>query len=160
MMISNVEDLLTQLETTISQSKRAFMSESKLVNEGECLDYISKIRNILPNELSEARLIKKDANNILAKAEAQAAQIIQEAQAKAQALVDENQIIQEAQARSNEIYQNTYAYLNQITEQTYKNVTMFMDTAEGQLREILQALITSKAQLINQMMTSQQDSRE
>ena len=59
MIEQSVEEYLNKLESQITLAKKSFMSDLKLVDEGACLECIAAIRNLLPSELSEARLIER-----------------------------------------------------------------------------------------------------
>lgn len=160
MIESGVEELLIKLETKITQGKRAFMSELKQVDEGECLECISKIRDLLPTELSTARRISKDAQNITNSAKAQAQTIIQEAQLEAQRLVAEDKIVEEAKQEANNILQNAANYANSMIEQAYAQLAQLMDDAEQHSRQILQTVLETKASIFNQNMQPQDSDQQ
>lgn len=143
----NVEDWLQRLESQITLSKKGLFNGMKQVDEGACLECISQIRMLLPSEMSEARLIKKDQQNIIANAQAQAAKIISDAQLEAQKLVDESAIVADAKAQADRILQDATNYANNMMGQAYGDMAKLFDDAELHAREILQVVVNTKAQV-------------
>jgi vacuolar-type H+-ATPase subunit H len=150
MVEMNVEELLSKLETTITLAKKGFMSDLKMVDEAACLECIQRIRDILPSELSQARNITKNAQAIIADAEARANEIIKKAEADAQKLVSESAIIDQANKEAYETTQNAVNYANNLANQAYADVGAFMDNAEICARQVLDAIMQKKAQLFPQ----------
>ena len=143
----NVEEWLKKLESQITLSKKGIFNGMKQVDEGACLECISQIRALLPSELSEARLIKKDSQNIIAQAQAQANKIVQDAQLEAQRLVEENRIVEDAKAQANKIIQDATDYANSMVGQAYSDMAKLFNDAELHARDILQVVMDTKAQV-------------
>ena len=150
MIEQSVEEYLNKLESQITLAKKSFMSDLKLVDEGACLECIAAIRNLLPSELSEARLIRKDAQNIIANANKTAQDIVDKAHADAQRLVAENKIVEDAKAEADKILQQASDYANGMVGQAYNDLARLYDEAESHSREILDVIIQSKAKVFPQ----------
>ena len=150
MIEQSVEEYLNKLESQITLAKKSFMSDLKLVDEGACLECIAAIRNLLPSELSEARLIRKDAQNIIANANKTAQDIVDKAHADAQRLVAENKIVEDAKVEADKILQQASNYANGMVGQAYNDLARLYDEAESHSREILDVIIQSKAKVFPQ----------
>ncbi len=150
MIEQSVEEYLNKLESQITLAKKSFMSDLKLVDEGACLECIAAIRNLLPSELSEARLIRKDAQNIIANANKTAQDIVDKAHADAQRLVAENKIVEDAKVEADKILQQASDYANGMVGQAYNDLARLYDEAESHSREILDVIIQSKAKVFPQ----------
>ena len=150
MIEQSVEEYLNKLESQITLAKKSFMSDLKLVDEGACLECIAAIRNLLPSELSEARLIRKDAQNIIANANKTAQDIVDKAHADAQRLVAENKIVEDAKVEADKILQQASDYANGMVGQAYNDLARLYDEAESHSREILDVIIKSKAKVFPQ----------
>jgi len=150
MIEQSVEEYLNKLESLITLAKKSFMSDAKLVDEGACLECIAAIRNLLPSELSEARLIRKDAQNIIAKANNSAQEIIERAKADAAKLVSEDKIVEQAQADANKIVQDASDYANNMVAQAYGDLSRLYEDAEAHAKEIVNVIMQSKAKVFPQ----------
>ncbi|MBE5763251.1 MAG: ATP synthase F0 subunit B [Clostridiales bacterium] len=156
MIEQSVEEYLNKLESQITLAKKSFMSDLKLVDEGACLECIAAIRNLLPSELSEARLIRKDAQNIIANANKQAQQIVDNASAQAQQMVAENKIVEDAKAEADRILQQASEYANNMVGQAYNDLARLYDEAESHSREIVDVIMQAKAKVFPQYPNQQQ----
>lgn len=150
MIEQSVEEYLNKLESQITLAKKSFMSDLKLVDEGACLECIAAIRNLLPSELSEARLIRKDAQNIIANANKNAQDIIERANAEAQRLVSEDKIVEDAKAEADKILQQASDYANGMVGQAYNDLARLYDEAESHSREIVDVIVQAKAKVFPQ----------
>ena len=157
MIEQSVEEYLNKLESQITLAKKSFMSDLKLVDEGACLECIAAIRNLLPSELSEARLIRKDAQNIIANANKQAQQIIDNATAQAQQLVSQDKIVEDAKAEADKILQQASDYANGMVGQAYNDLARLYDEAEAHSREIVDVIVQAKTKVFPQYPNQTQD---
>ena len=157
MIEQSVEEYLNKLESQITLAKKSFMSDYKLVDEGACLECIAAIRNLLPSELSEARLIRKDAQNIIATANKNAQDIVDKAIAESQRLVSENKIVEDAKAEADRILQQASDYANGMVGQAYSDLARLYDEAEAHSREIVDVIVQAKAKVFPQYPNQQQD---
>ena len=150
MIEQSVEEYLNKLEQIITLAKKSFIGDYKMVDEGACIECISDIRKLLPSELSEARLIRKDAQNIIASANKQAQQIVDNATAQAQQLVSENKIVEDAKAEADKILQQASDYANGMVGQAYNDLARLYDEAESHSREIVDVIVQAKAKVFPQ----------
>ena len=157
MIEQSVEEYLNKLESLITLAKKSFMSDAKLVDEGACLECIAAIRNLLPSELSEARLIRKDAQNIIAKANNSAQEIIERAKAEAVSLVSQDKIVEQANAEANKIVQDASDYANNMVAQALSDLSRLYDDAEAHAKEIVEVIMQSKAKVFPQQYQNPQD---
>ena len=150
MIEQSVEEYLNKLESQITLAKKSFMSDLKLVDESACLECIAAIRNLLPSELSEARLIRKDAQNIIATANKNAQDIIEKAKMDAAKLVSENKIVEDARAEADKILQDATDYANGMVGQAYNDLARLYDEAESHSREIVDVIVQAKQKVFPQ----------
>ena len=150
MIEMNVDEWLNKLESNITLAKKGFMTDSKLVDESACLECIAQIRSLLPSELSQARIVTKNAQHIKLEAQEEAKRIIDEANRQAQQLVGENRIVEEAKRQADQILQDASNYANNLVGQAYQDVAKLMDDAEAHSREILQVVLDTKARIFPQ----------
>lgn len=150
MIEQSVEEYLNKLESQITLAKKSFMSDLKLVDEGACLECIAAIRNLLPSELSEARLIRKDAQNIIATANKNAQDIVEKAKMDAVRLVSENKIVEDARIEADKILKDASDYANGMVGQAYNDLSRLYDEAEAHSKEIVEVIMQAKAKVFPQ----------
>lgn len=99
-----IEDLLEELEASVTAAWSIPLSGDKCILDREkVLEYISDIKENLPDEIINARAIVADRVRILDTAKKQAEAIIVRADEKAKQLVEADPITREAERRAREI---------------------------------------------------------
>ena len=127
--IAEIEELLDELEDLIENSASVPLSKKKLISEYEILKMIENIRSNLPTEIMQARQIVKDKREIVMLAKREADDILAKAEQQAQALVEKEaitkraktlaqEIVASAQRESREICKATGVYLDRLIMQT------------------------------------------
>lgn len=80
----NIDELLDQIEDVLESGKNMPLTNKALVDVGSIITSIEDIRMNLPNEISQAKAIAADEQNIKAKAKNEAASILTQARETAQ----------------------------------------------------------------------------
>jgi len=102
----DIEFLLQRLEKYIlEECPKIPLSGNRTVNEEEVRLQLAQIQQAIPEEITRARQVLKQKEDVLAKVREEAAQVIADAQAEAQNLVGEHRIVQEAKQQSAVILQ-------------------------------------------------------
>ena len=144
--MTNTDILLEDLEDVLDDATSIPLSKKYAVDIDKIKTIIEDIRLNTPQETKQAKAIVDSRNSILEEAKKEAAEIIQKAQAQARDLVARDEITKAAQAQATEIMANA----NQQGEQ-------FINDAKNQASEILSNATTQA----NEMVTSAQNkSRE
>ena len=118
----NIEKLLDQIEDTIEAGSKIPFSNKISVDVEAIRTAIEDIRLGLPNEISQARAIVADRNNILVKAKNEAVSAVTSAQEKSRALVSS------AEDKVRDIVLKTESYTKSKVEE-----------AEAQAKQIINA---------------------
>lgn len=95
--------LLDQLEEVLGAGSRLPMTSRTLVDEQEILDILDQIRVSIPDELTAARRLTQDRDQIMADAQAQAERILREADVEAANRVAEHSLVGTAELRAADI---------------------------------------------------------
>ena len=141
--------LITELESEVLKAKRATFSATDIViNRQVMLDLITRFRASYPIVLKEAEQIKKERDDILAKAEAYANKTMDAAEQNARALMSETEVLKkatiEAQAMRAEAEEN-YRKMDYEARSLAFNI---LDTAEKSIKEGLGVINDRKRKLI------------
>ncbi len=101
MATASITDYLDAIEDLIDNAGTSIVPPGKsTVDVGQIKSYINSIRVSLPNEIRQARTLVKDRANVLETAKREADDIIAKAEARAAALVNEHEITKKAQQRA------------------------------------------------------------
>ena len=157
----NVQRLLDMLYGMIDEAKNAaFNSEKCVIDRDEALDLLDEIRGKLPLELQKARELIAARNDYVAGAKKEAAQIIKKAELDAKTIVSESEIIQQARQKSSEIIHRAedrtrelYQVANTYTEDALKRTE---EAIQAALRELQQSRAQFRATSQEQMRSAQE----
>ncbi len=141
--------LINEIESEVLKAKRATFSATDIViNRQVMLDLITRFRASYPIVLKEAEQIKKERDDILAKAEAYANKTMDAAEQNARALMSETEVLKkatiEAQAMRAEAEEN-YRKMDYEARSLAFNI---LDTAEKSIKEGLGVINDRKRKLI------------
>lgn len=100
-----IENLITDLEDVIEQSKASFGGggQKKIVDAEDLYSILDEIRDRFPEEFQAARRILREQNEILAHAQQQADSIIADAQQQAMILAGDQEVVRLAQSQAQDI---------------------------------------------------------
>ena len=130
-----IEEIITTLYEMIQDARGVPLSAEKCVIERDrALDLLDEISNQLPGELKQARTIvesrgevinnaKREAENILKQAQAQARQMVSDDEIYRQAQQEANAMVQAAQDRIRELKNVTNNYVDDALKQTEQAIS-------------------------------------
>ncbi len=103
---SKIEQLIEEIEDFIDGCKPQPLSNTKIiVNKDQFLELITELKLRTPDEIKKYQSIIRNRDEILAKAQADAAKLLQDAKTQTNELVNESEVVQQAYLRANEILQ-------------------------------------------------------
>lgn len=92
--METIDMLINEIESEILKAKRATFSTTDIVlNRQVMLDLVTRLRASYPIVLKEAAQIKKDRDDILAKAEAYANKTMDAAEEQARQMMSESEVL-------------------------------------------------------------------
>lgn len=100
---AKIENLLRELEETVSGASRIPLTGKVLVDGDTVLEYVDKIYAVLPEELKQAKQVLDQSDKLLESVESQGKRIMEEARQEASMLVQQSQIVRDAQIQAEEI---------------------------------------------------------
>ena len=95
--------LLEELEDILDNSRGVPFSNKVAVDKEELYDIVSELRDCLPNDIKQSKIIVQERNKIIIEAQKEAEGIAKEAEDKMRRLIDEHEITKAAYAQSTEI---------------------------------------------------------
>ena len=101
---AGIEELLDELAERIETSKPVLgNSQKRQVEIGPVFEIIDEIRDILPEELRQARIIVRDRQGMIEAAEIDANRILEDAERQADQIASEQEIVRIAEAKATDI---------------------------------------------------------
>lgn len=99
----DVHDKLDELAARVEGARSMPMSASCIVNRAEVLGLLDELRELLPQELDQARGLLADREAVVDDGRAEARRIIEDAHAEQARLVSESVVVAEAVRQADEI---------------------------------------------------------
>ena len=99
----DIVEHIDKIEELINQARKVPFTSNVMVGEEEIYELIDSLRQILPEEIKQARWIVKERKELLDEAKNEADRIVSEALDKASKLIAETEIIRKATKRAEEI---------------------------------------------------------
>lgn len=95
--------ILNEMEEFVQSSSRVPMTKKVLVDEDRMLDFLDRIRTILPEEVRKAKWVVQEREKVINETKAEAARMIEEAQKDIKRRAEESEIAKQARAVADEI---------------------------------------------------------
>lgn len=99
----DVEAKLHQLERLLTEAKAVPLSASVMVNRAEASGLVDDLREALPDELTQARWVVTERDEILERAQTDADQLLADARAEQERLVSEQEVVRVASEEADRI---------------------------------------------------------
>ena len=94
---------LQQIEDMIKEAKSMPLSSSALLNREEMLELVVQMREVLPEEIKQARWVVKDREELLTKARRDSQRIVEEAEQEQLRMATREEVVKRAEAEANRI---------------------------------------------------------
>lgn len=132
-----VEDLINELEDMMDAAKVLPLTGGKAVLDIEtALDILDEIQDSLPSEVSQAKGIVADRNQIIAEAKKEAEEIVRAGEEKKKRLVDQSEIVKQAEAQAADIISDAKKKASEMKAAANDYVTDLMKRADDTLTEL------------------------
>ncbi len=143
----NIEEILDLLDELLDRSWNLPLSGGRCVVDAEKVrDLLDDVRLNMPTEIKQAKAIVADRTEILAVARKEAENIVRKAEDRARALIAQEEILKQAQARANEIItqaQNKSREMRQATQEFSDN--LLRQTEESLTKSLSEVKATRQA---------------
>ena len=109
--METIDMLTNEIESEVLKAKKAAFSNTDIViNKAVLLDLISRFRASYPLVLREATQIKKERDDIIAKAEAYANDTMDKAEARAKQMMTETEVYNRAKTEAEQMQRDAEAH--------------------------------------------------
>ena len=139
--------LLDQLEEVLGGGSRLPLTSRTLVDEQEILDILDQIRVSIPDELTAARRLTQDRDQIMADAHAEAERILRDADLQAANRVADHSLVRAAELRAAdiedralhqaaEVRREADAYAHRVLQKLREQIAQVAQTVDRGLSEL------------------------
>jgi hypothetical protein len=149
-MSKDVFKLLEELEEHIQSCRRVPMTDKVLVGEEALLDYIDRIRALLPEELRQAKLMVKDREHLMEDARVDVERILAETNQRIDGMIGDSEVVKRAEAAAEEIVAQSRRVAYEIKNNATRYADDIMSNLEAKLEQNL-AMIRSGREELGQL---------
>jgi cell division septum initiation protein DivIVA len=151
----DVEARLQELEQLVADAKAVPLSASVMVNRAEIEEILADLRDALPDELTEARWVVHERDEILARAEVDAGHIIEDARIERDRLVAAEEVARTAERRAAHAVEEAREHARQIRLEAEDYVDAKLANFEVVLSKTLTAVEKGRHKLRGRLDTDQ-----
>ena len=144
-----VKNILDSIENLVVESRRMPLMNKSLIDETDLIHLVDELRRELPLELQKAERVMQERQEILDRANDEAAALIEKAKKYAAELVDKNEIVMQAEEKEQEreIMEKTMANAKQLRDDADQYANQVFDHLIGNLGNALQVVQQAKDDL-------------
>ena len=142
-MASGVIELIDQLMDTITDAKSFPLSGDKcIIERGNALDFLDEIKSKLPKEISHAKQIVENRQELIDRAEAEAEEIKRAAAEEAARIAEQEnvvrlakkralEIVEEAEKRAEELRRASNSYADETLRKAEEGLSRTLDSVRS-----------------------------
>ncbi len=145
------------LEQMISNAKSVPLSASVVVPKDEALSLVQRLREGLPRETDEAREVLSEREQVIARAQAEAARILDEARGERAKLVSKQTVVKAAEQEAKKIVSDAETQAHKLRTQADDYVDAKLANFEIMLNKILRAVNRGREQLRRRLEEAQDE---
>jgi cell division septum initiation protein DivIVA len=101
--VDSVQSKLDEITAALEAARAMPLSASCVVNRGEVLGLLGELRALLPSEITQARTVLQDKDDVLAEGRREAARIIAQAREERLRMLSEQEVYVEARAEADRL---------------------------------------------------------
>jgi vacuolar-type H+-ATPase subunit H len=132
----DIFEVLEELETMVENSSRIPVTGKLIINADVLLEYIDRLRATLPEEIRQARWIKKEKDRLLQEAQQEAQKILEDVGREIDKRAGESEVFKQAEEQSREILRRAETMAREMRQGA-------IDYAEGILEKLEENLDTA-----------------
>ena len=143
--------LIEKLYELVAEARSMPLSSSALVNRQEVLDLIELLRGSLPEEITRARSILKDGEEVLERAGHEAQRVLERARQERERLLSKTEIVQAAAREADRLVAEAESTSKRIRAESEAYVESKLANFEVVLQKTLQAVERGRQRLAGRL---------
>jgi cell division septum initiation protein DivIVA len=145
------ESVIEQLAELVREARSMPLSSSALVNRQELLDLIDSLRASLPTEITRARSILRDGQDVLERAGQEAQRVLERARQERERLLSKTEIVQAAAREADRLVADAESTAKRIRAEAETYVEGKLANFEVVLSKTLQAVERGRQRLAGRL---------
>jgi cell division septum initiation protein DivIVA len=145
------ESVIEQLAELVREARSMPLSSSALVNRQELLDLIETLRASLPTEITRARSILRDGQDVLERAGEEAQRVLERARQERERLLSKTEIVQAAAREADRLVADAESTAKRIRAEAEAYVEGKLANFEVVLSKTLQAVERGRQRLAGRL---------
>jgi cell division septum initiation protein DivIVA len=145
------ESVIEQLAELVREARSMPLSSSALVNRQELLDLIDSLRASLPTEITRARSILRDGQDVLERAGEEAQRVLERARQERERLLSKTEIVQAAAREADRLVSDAESTAKRIRAEAEGYVEGKLANFEVVLSKTLQAVERGRQRLAGRL---------
>lgn len=146
---------LDHLERLVAEAKAVPLSASVMVNRSEVAGLVAAIRESLPEEVTQARWVVRERDEIMDRSQTDAQRLIEDAEAERDRLVSEQEVVRAAQREAQRLLDEAQEQARQMRLEAEDYVDAKLANFEVVLHKTLGAVEKGRAKLRGRLDTDQ-----
>ncbi len=143
----DVEAKLLELERSVAEAKAVPLSASIMLNRAEVESLVHDLREALPDELTQARWVIRERDEILERAQADADRLISDGRAERERLVSQEEVVRTADGEAERVLEEAREHARRIRLEAEDYVDAKLANFEVVLSKTLSAVERGRAKL-------------
>ena len=149
--METIDMLINEIESEVLKAKKAAFSNTDIViHKAVLLDLISRFRASYPLVMREATQIKKERDDIIAKAEGYANDTMDKAEARAKQMMTETEVYNRAKTEAEQMQREAEENYHKMDYEARSLAFNILDGAEKSMRDGLSIINDRKRALVEQ----------
>ena len=145
------ESLIDRIAELVRDARSMPLSSSALVNRQELLDMIESLRGSLPTEITRARSILRDGQDVLERAGEEAQRVLERARQERERLLSKTEIVQAAAREADRLIAEAESTAKRIRAESEAYVESKLANFEVVLQKTLQAVERGRQRLAGRL---------
>lgn len=130
-------NVLNEMEEFIEESPKVPMTRKVLVDEERLLDFVDRIRAVLPEEVRQARWLMQERDRVLAESKNEAMRLLESAQQQLTKRAEESEVVKRAEEMAEQVIERAKKISKEIKEGARDYADDILEKIESDLNKIL-----------------------
>lgn len=140
-------NVLSELEELVEDSFKVPLSHKILIDEERILDFLDRIRAVMPEEIRQARWVIQERDKILAESKEEAHGIIERSKMAISRQTEESEVVRQAQEMAEQIIKRSEALSAEIKEGAHGYADDILANLEERLVDIVEQIQQGRGEL-------------
>lgn len=146
----SIKDYMDDLEDLLDQAHPIPFVSHKVIIDGERMqELINAARQDIPSEISRAKAINDECDQVIERAKLKAERIIQEAEIRAKAMISQQEILKEVKKRAMDMVTKAQSGSNNVKVAAENYVNDILTDVESSLVNTLKEVRETKTKIAN-----------